>query len=63
VPASSLTTSTRTSRHFGGALAWPVTFQGRWLAANGQQPGSVTTGEPARKPWRIMTADPAIDGH
>jgi hypothetical protein len=24
---------------------------------------SVTTGESARKPWRIMTADSAIDGH
>jgi hypothetical protein len=32
-------------------------------AADGQQPVSVTTGEPAREPWRIMTADPAIDGH
>jgi transposase-like protein len=32
-------------------------------AAVGQQPVSVTTEEPARKPWRIMTADPAIDGH
>jgi hypothetical protein len=36
---------------------------GRRRAADGQQPVSVTTGEPARKPWRIMTADPAIDGH
>jgi hypothetical protein len=35
----------------------------RRRAADGQQPVSVTTGEPARKPWRIMTADPAIDGH
>jgi hypothetical protein len=32
-------------------------------AADGQQPVSVTTGEPAREPWRIMAADPAIDGH
>jgi hypothetical protein len=32
-------------------------------AADGQQPVSVTTGEPVRKPWRVMTADPAIDGH
>jgi hypothetical protein len=32
-------------------------------AADGQQPLFVTIGEPARKPWRIMTADPAIDGH
>jgi hypothetical protein len=32
-------------------------------AADGQQPGSVTTGEPARKPWRIMTVDSTIDGH
>jgi hypothetical protein len=32
-------------------------------AADGQQPVSVTTGEPARKLWRIMTADPSIDGH
>ena len=32
-------------------------------AADRQQPVSVTTGEPAREPWRIMTADPAIDGH
>jgi hypothetical protein len=31
-------------------------------AADGQQPVSVTTGEPAREPWRIMAADPAIDG-
>jgi hypothetical protein len=29
----------------------------------GQQPVFVTTGEPARKPWRIMTDDPATDGH
>jgi hypothetical protein len=32
-------------------------------AADGQQPVSVTTGEPARKLGRIMTADPAIDRH
>ena len=32
-------------------------------AADGQQPVSVTTGEPARKPWRIMTADAAIYGY
>jgi hypothetical protein len=32
-------------------------------AADGQQPMSVTTGETAREPWRIMTADAAIDGH
>ena len=32
-------------------------------AADGQQSVFVTTGEPAREPWRIMTADPAIDGH
>ena len=32
-------------------------------AADGQQPVFVTTGEPARKPWRNITADPAIDGH
>ena len=31
-------------------------------AADGQQPVSVTTGECARKPWRIMTADSGIDG-
>jgi hypothetical protein len=29
-------------------------------AADGQQPESVTTGEPARRPVRIMTAKPAI---
>jgi hypothetical protein len=29
----------------------------------GQQPVFITTEEPARKPWRIMTADSAIDGH
>jgi hypothetical protein len=29
----------------------------------GQQPVFVTTGEPARKLWRIMTTDPVIDGH
>ena len=34
----------------------------RRRAADGQQPGSVTTGERARKPWRIMTADSGIDG-
>ena len=32
-------------------------------AADGQQPESVTTGKPARNPWRIMTAGPAVDGH
>jgi hypothetical protein len=32
-------------------------------AADGQQPGSVTNREPARKPWRIMAADSIIDGH
>jgi hypothetical protein len=31
-------------------------------AADGQQPVSVTTGECAPKPWRIMTADSGIDG-
>lgn len=36
--------------------------RGIW-AADGQQPVSVTIGEPARKPWRIMAADPAIDGY
>ena len=34
----------------------------RRRAADGQQPVSVTTGECARKPWRIMTADSGIDG-
>jgi len=37
-----------------GSCAW---------AADGQQPVSVTTGEPARKPWRTMTADAAMDGY
>ena len=32
-------------------------------AADRQQPVFVTTGEPTPKSWRIMTADPAIDGH
>jgi hypothetical protein len=32
-------------------------------AADGQQPVSVTTGEPARKQWRIMTVDSPVDGH
>jgi hypothetical protein len=32
-------------------------------AADGQQPVSVMTGEPALKPWRTITADLAIDGH
>jgi hypothetical protein len=32
-------------------------------AAGGQQPVSVTTGEPTWKPWRILTADTAIDGY
>lgn len=32
-------------------------------AADGQQPVSVTTGELPWKPWRIMTADTAINGH
>lgn len=31
-------------------------------AADGQQPVFVTTGECARKLWRIMTADSGIDG-
>jgi hypothetical protein len=31
-------------------------------AADGQQPVFVTTGEPASKSWRIMTAHSAIDG-
>jgi hypothetical protein len=35
----------------------------RRRAADGQQPVSVTTGEPAWKPWRIMTTDAAIDGY
>jgi hypothetical protein len=35
----------------------------RRRAADGQQPMSVTTGECARKPWRIMTAESGIDGH
>src|SRR5215218_7652541 len=35
----------------------------RRRAADRQQPASVTTGEPTRNPWRIMTADPALDGH
>jgi hypothetical protein len=35
----------------------------RRRAADGQQPVFVTTGKPARKPWRIMTAGSAIDGH
>ena len=30
-------------------------------AADGQQLAVVTTGEPAQKPWRIMTADSGID--
>jgi hypothetical protein len=32
-------------------------------AAHGQQQVFVTTGEPARTPWRIMTSDLAIDSH
>jgi hypothetical protein len=32
-------------------------------AADGQQPVFVTTGEHGLKPWKIMTANPAIDGH
>jgi hypothetical protein len=35
----------------------------RRRAADGQQPVSVTTGECARKPWRIVTGDSGIDGH
>jgi hypothetical protein len=35
----------------------------RRRAADGQQAMSVTNGEPARKPWRTMTADSVIDGH
>ena len=32
----------------------------RRRAADRQQPVSVTTGAPTRKPWRILTSDPAI---
>jgi hypothetical protein len=32
-------------------------------AAGGQQPVFVTTEEPARKPWRFLTADSAVEGH
>ena len=35
----------------------------RRRAAVRQQPVSVTTGEPARKLWRIVTADSPVDGH
>jgi hypothetical protein len=34
----------------------------RRRAADRQQPVFVTTGEPARNQWRIMTADSGIDG-
>ena len=36
-----------------------------WLrrAADGQQPVSVTTGEPARGQWRLLTSDPGIESH
>jgi hypothetical protein len=49
------------SRHDVGRR-FRLRFQRSWWcigAADGQQPVSVTTGESARKPWRIMTADPA----
>jgi mycothiol synthase len=36
---------------------------GRRRAADRQQPVSVTTGEPARRLWKIMTSGPAIDSH
>jgi hypothetical protein len=42
---------------------WPRRSDRRRRAADRQQPVSVTTGEPTRRLWRIMTADPAIDGH
>jgi hypothetical protein len=47
------------------AARWPTARHGDEQprrAADGQQPLSMTIGEPARKPWRIMTADSAVDG-
>jgi hypothetical protein len=46
----------------GGSDCVPKTSGQRCRAAHGQQPVSVTTGECARKPWRIMSADSGIDG-
>jgi hypothetical protein len=54
------------TRQEGPGPSWgvvvPKVLVGAVVAADRQQPMSVTTGEPARKPCRIMTADPAIDG-
>jgi len=59
-PTSPVAACTMPARH-------QIVVQGsgrrRHQAADRQQPMSVTTGEPARKPWRIMTPDPAIDSH
>ena len=49
--------------HVGDSDCGPEGPGWRRRAADRQQPVSVTTGEPARKPWRIMTADSAIDGY
>ena len=59
VPVAQVATDLSTK---GDSDCGPVVGGRRRRAADGQQPVSVTTGEPARKPWRIMTADPAIDG-
>jgi hypothetical protein len=46
----------------GGSDGGPKVSGRRRRAADGQQPVSVTTGECARKLWRMMTTDSGIDG-
>ena len=46
----------------GGSDLVPKVSGRRRRAADGQQPVSVTTGECARNPWKIMTFDSGIDG-
>ena len=51
-------------RHRRGRAPAPAKWS--WVAVSGsrrQQPVFVMTGERTRKPWKVMSADPAIDGH
>src|SRR5215211_1551255 len=56
VPSSS-SRSITAQRRQADQIVVPKVSGRRRQAADGQQPVSVTTGECARKPWRIMTAD------
>src|SRR5215204_5858134 len=56
VPSSSSRPITAQPRQ-ADQMVVPKVSGRRRRAADGQQPVSVTTGECARKPWRIMTAD------